>query len=107
MFRNRQEPRKFGPKEERIPAWIGWTGLALYVAGWDLHPYTRTLSSGFAPCENGEPQGGRGAPHGRPGAIIIGLYVMAHLMRLLPIRWDILRNPNSLVVRTQRRLTEV
>lgn len=98
----RRGPRKIGPKSERVPAWPGWIGLALYVAAWDLHPWTRTLSSGFAPANGDQPQGGKGAPHGRLTTNFIGLYILAHLMRVLPVKWDILRNPNSPLVRLQR-----
>lgn len=104
--RRNKEPRKYGPRSERVPAWIGWVGLAFYVAGWDLHPSTVTLSTGFAPtCDDERPKSGRGAPHGRKPAVLIWMYLTAHLMRLLPIKWDILRNPNSPLVVIQRKIT--
>jgi hypothetical protein len=107
MARRAKTPRKFGSKAERIPGWIGWIGLALYVAGWDLHPWTITLSSGFAHHDpNGDkPQTGLKAPHGHPVTNLLAIYVLAHLMRLLPLKYDILRSPNSPLVKLQRKIT--
>lgn len=90
-------PRKYGAKEERIPAFIGWIGLAAYVAAWDLAPYTRTLSSGYAP------QG----THGKPVTNLFAAYMLGHLTRLLPEKYDILRAEWSPIVKWQRNVTEV
>lgn len=94
-MRKPKEPRKYGPKQERIPAWPGWIGLTIYVAAWDLAPWTRTLSTGFAP-EN---------THGRKWAVLVWLYLTGHLTRTLPVRYDILRSPNSPLVKIQRKVT--
>lgn len=97
MKRSTKEPRKYGPKSERIPAWVGWVGLVAYVAAWDLCPWTRTLSSGYAPDNT----------HGRKPANIAWLYLTGHLTRTLPVKYDILRSPNSPLVRLQRKVTAI
>ncbi len=91
----RRQPRKLGRRSDRWPAWVGWLGLVAYITAWDLAPRTITLSSGFAPD----------GTHGRIGAIIVWSYITAHLTRLLPVRFDLLRAPQSPLVRIQRKMT--
>lgn len=107
-FTHRKGVRKYGREPERFPAWIGWLGLFLYVAGWDLCPNTVTLSTGFAPCKDAtKPLGGWRASHGHWYSNVVAFYIMGHLTRFLPVKYDILRSPNSPLVRWQRNATRV
>jgi hypothetical protein len=67
-----------------VPGHVGWLGLAGYVALWDLSHSTETLSSAFAPSNT----------HGRKIYVGAWLYLTLHLLRLLPERYDILRQLN-------------
>lgn len=107
MATRKKGVRKYGQRDERLAGWVGWLGLAAYVAAWDLAPYTETLSTYFAPCAEGQLKGGLRAPHGRKMAIVLWVYITLHLSRLMPVKYDILRSPNSPLVRWQRNATRV
>lgn len=66
---------------QRVPGWVGWLGLAVYVAVWDLAPSTETLSHAFSPEGS----------HGKKIYLTTWILVSLHLARLLPERYDPLR----------------
>lgn len=67
----------------RLPGWVGWCGLALYVGAWDLSSKTQTMSSAFAPVGHYR--------HGKPIYLFIWTFLTLHLMRIIPERFDPLR----------------
>ena len=60
--------------DKKVPGWIGWVLVLLFVGVWDLHPKTETLSRAAAPS----------GTHGKKAFLIGWLYLSLHLTRTLP-----------------------
>ncbi len=72
-----------------LPGWLGWAVLFAWVAAFDVCPRTETMSSWFAP--NGT--------HGRKPMLVLWAFITAHLLRLIPDRFDPLRRLDLLPTR--------
>lgn len=90
-----------GSAKDPIPGSVGW-GLTFLVVGlWDLHPRTQTMSTAFNPRHRDEDATRedfrtRTTRFGKPVYLLGAVYVMLHLTRLIPERYDPLRRIPSL-----------
>lgn len=70
---------------KKVSGFWGWAGIALWVAAWDLHSQTETMSHFFAP---------RGKRRNR-ALVVLWIYISMHLLRWIPDRLDPLRKTDK------------